>query len=135
MLNLITSFSFLFTSIHSYKRNYIFLTLGCILCLITSIIYHGSLLFYKKISFITRIIDMVVAHSCIVLFLYNYLNYHPLNLITLGCIIYIFLVYSVFKKSYSKKGDLWHSSIHIVSNIGISCMIEAYRRYNKLKVR
>ena len=133
MLNLLTSFSFLFTSIHSYKRNYIFLTLGCVLCLITSIIYHGSLLFCKKISFITRIIDMIVAHSCIVLFLYNYLSYHPLNLITIGCLIYLFLVYSVFKKSSTKNGDLWHSSIHIVSNIGVSCLIEAYKRSNVLK--
>ena len=133
MINLITSFSFLFTSIHSYKSNYFFLTLGCILCLFTSIIYHGSLLFNKKLPSITRIIDIVVTHSCVLFFSYRLLNYHPLNLITLGCIIYIFLVYSVFKKSYSKRGDLWHSSIHIVSNIGISSMIEAYKRHNKLK--
>ena len=133
MLNLITSFSFLFTSIYSYYSNYLLLTVGCIMCLITSIIYHSSLLFYKKISFISRIIDMTVTHICILIFSYNFFNFHPLNLVTLGCIIYIFLVYTIFKKSNSKRGDLWHSSIHIESNIGIISMIEAYKRNNKLK--
>ena len=42
-INFITSFLFLLSSLYSWYRNVIPICIGCSLCLISSIIYHGCL--------------------------------------------------------------------------------------------
>jgi hypothetical protein len=135
-LNLLTSFCFLWTLFHSRYRKCYHLEVGCFLCLITSIFYHGSRTLQKlkniadvrlkqSVEFF-RLVDICICQSCVVYFTYQSASYHWLYIGTLTAIVYIFLLYYVLRLSAREtSGELWHSTLHIIANIGISCLIEA----------
>ena len=121
MLNLLTSFSFLLPIVYSYYRICPEFTLGSILCLISSLSYHGGNMIISNhhIISILRYLDITIVNFCIIYFTLLCGYIHKLLIYVIIAIIYCFTVY-VFNKSSA----LLHSSIHIVSNIGICFLIE-----------
>jgi cytochrome bd-type quinol oxidase subunit 2 len=146
ILNLITSSCFILTTIHSYFRSCDELVIGCSICLMTSWLYHGSrtiVIFHQEkekkeentpyylklciyISPFFRLVDMIFCQFCIIYFTYQCASFNWLYIGTIMAIIYLLLMYYVFEKSKQKlDGDLWHCTLHIIANLGISCLIES----------
>ena len=121
MLNLLTSFSFLLPIVYSYYRVCPMFILGSILCLISSLFYHGGKIIISNHNIISiiRYIDIAIVNFCIIYFTLLCAYIHKLLIYVIIAIIYCFTIY-VFNKS----SELLHSSIHIVSNIGICFLIE-----------
>ncbi len=152
LLNFITSSCFIWTTLHSYFRGCNDLVIGCLACLTTSWLYHGSrtILFFHQESlkekdknkdknnktyyigfftFITplfRVLDIIICQFSIIYFTYQCASFNWLYIGTIMAIIYLFLMYYIFETSNRKfDGDLWHSTLHIIANLGISCLIES----------
>ena len=134
ILNLLTSSCFIITTIHAFYRNCELLMYGCMLCLMTSWLYHGSRTlylytnynFYKWLIPKVRLVDMGVCQSCVIYFTYMCASFHWLYIFTLCTVFYIFMNYYVFGTSKRVvDGYIWHASIHVIANIGICCLIES----------
>ncbi len=153
ILNLITSSCFVLTIIHSYFRRCDELVIGCSICLMTSCLYHGSRTivifheeqkekerekekgketkpYYLQVCIYTlpffRLVDMIFCQFCIIYFSYQCASFNWLYIGTIMAAFYLFVMYYVFEKSNRKlDGDLWHCTLHIIANLGISCLIES----------
>jgi len=124
-LNLFTSFCFIWTAGHALLRDCHQIFLGCVACLFSSVLYHGFYVLFKKPFTPLRIIDMTVTQFCIIYFSFMCYSSHWLYWVTVSCVIYLGLFYWIFNKSHQKDGFFWHSTLHIVGNFGISCLIES----------
>jgi len=146
-INFITSFLFLLTALYSGYRNVISICIGCSLCFITSIIYHGCLEYNvnanapatttpatttpttpirPNIMWYIRIIDMIVCNSSTIMFILVSIGFNIWYLLGLLCAYCDYFIY--YKCELSKcpiYGDYWHSTLHLVGNIGIVCMVES----------
>ena len=152
-INFITSFLFLLTALYSGYRNVISICIGCCLCFITSIIYHGCLEYNvnanapatttpatttpattkptkpikPNIMWYIRIIDIIVCNASTIMFILVSIGFNIWYLLGLLCAYYDYFIY--YKCELSKcpiYGDYWHSTLHLVGNIGIMCMVESY---------
>lgn len=132
-VNLITSASFLWTYYHAQVRNCYTLQIACMCCFVTSWLYHGSRIFGKNKPLVKilvpvfRVLDIIVCQSCVMYFYYQCASFHLLYGAATLAAAYIFLAYYFFKLSRGDNmySELWHASLHVVANIGISCLIEA----------
>ena len=131
-VNLITSASFLLTYQHAKLRNCYLLQLACMCCFVSSWLYHGSRIYGKNkpafqiLVFVFRVLDIIVCQGCVIYFYYQCASFHLLYGAATLAALYIFLAYYVFELSQNNMySELWHASLHVVANIGISCAIEA----------
>lgn len=129
LLNLLTSCCFIWTLVHAQVRECYQLEFGCLSCLLTSWLYHGSrmiVLFHTDTVRLFRWVDMATCQFCVVYFTYQCASWHWLYVGTIVALCYIFTMFYLFEASARKlDGDMWHSTLHIVANLGISCLIEA----------
>ncbi len=132
VVNLLTSCCFIWTMFHARLRNCRLLEIGCVSCLVTSVLYHGSRTFAHSLPWLVvvfRLVDMIICQCCVIVGLlvsYQCASFHWLYIGTIVSVAYIFSMYYIFRASErTVNGDMWHSSLHIVSNIGISFLIEA----------
>ena len=126
LLTLVTSFYFIINAHYAFLKNKIELSYGCDVLAISSILYHGfSLTVIKpKIIEVIRRIDSSISSICIGWFMVANaklsLGYFTAWL-TLVYIYYIYIKYDL--TSHKTCGDVWHATIHIISNIGIIALI------------
>jgi uncharacterized protein YacL len=107
-----------YSSIIVKNRNNNELFYGCIFCLISSYLYHGSLVYYKykkidkkelnnnKTIIIFKNLDIIISHVSIIYFIvppifYNFNKFNLFLAITVICCIICFAIY------YSKKEILY----------------------------
>ena len=125
VLNFATSFCFIWTWAHASYRGCPQLAFGCLLCLLTSICYHGSEVIGLKLPFF-RMVDMIVCQFCVVYFSCVCASFHWLYVLTITAVLYLLVMfYWLGMSSRDHDGHMWHSTLHFVGNTGISCLIEA----------
>ena len=132
-LNILTSFCFLATFLHSYHRECFDIQSACLLCLITSVSYHGTCHAFNSNCVLNaiRYIDMVVCQSCVAYFTYQsiFSCYHWLCIGFVTSLMCTFCIYYVFRlSSHPQYGVIWHSILHLIANAGVSFLIEAQFR-------
>jgi len=143
-INFITSFLFLITALYSYHKNIISICIACSLCLISSIIYHGCLYYNTStnnpitntsnntpinpnIMQYIRIIDMIICNLSAVMFILVSFGFNIWYMYGLLCAYYNYVIYYECGLSFCPKyGEYWHSTLHLMGNIGIICMIESF---------
>ena len=126
-MNMISSFAFLASGTVAYYRNIVPICIGSILCLTSSLFYYTSIIMHSRYTHIIKVIDMFICQSCILYFILTYMSLHYLNIITFLAVLYLVLVYYILNLSNGSKNNyIWHSSIHLIANIGIISLIEAY---------
>ena len=150
-INFITSFLFLLTALYSWYRNVISICIGCCLCFISSIIYHGCLTYNvnanapatttpttttptkpttpikPNIMWYIRMIDIIICNASVIMFILVSIGFNIWYSLGLLCAYYDYMVYYKYQMSKCLKyGDYWHSTLHLVGNIGIMCMVESY---------
>ena len=136
-LNLLTSCCFIWTFAHAGFRECYHIQISCLGCLITSWFYHGFrvITFYDHSSSISkltpyvRLVDMGFCQGCVVYFTYQCASFSILYIFTLLLAACIFTMYYIFTPG----GDMWHSILHIVANVGVSCLIESVTSSPNLK--
>jgi hypothetical protein len=154
-INFITSFLFLLTALYSWYRNVILICISCSLCFISSIIYHGCLEYnitanilattkptttipatttlttlttpiHPNIISYIRIVDIIVCNTSTIIFILVSIGFNIWYLFGLLCAYYNYFIYYKCKLSTCPiYGDYWHSTLHLVGNIGILCMVES----------
>lgn len=180
-INFITSYLFLITAFYSWYRNVISICIGCILCFITSIIYHACLEYnisapatttttttapatttttttapattapattapattnttttapattygtnepiHHNVMWYIRMIDVIVCNASVIIFSISSIGFNIWYLFGLLCAYYNYFIYYKCQLSTCPTyGEYWHSTIHVVGNIGIICMVES----------
>jgi hypothetical protein len=128
-LNFITSFAFIISALYSYIRGNNYIYHGSIMCLITSLFYHGSLT-YKvddALSEAFRIVDILTTQFCILFYIVESIGFNIWSYISVGCLSYMILLYYIYSGSqHPEYGYYLHSTLHIVSNIGIITIVESH---------
>lgn len=130
LLNLTTSLLFGLTSAYTYYMNVIPFFVACGCCLMTSVLYYGSCLLQidEDLSNSLKIIDIIICNFSvfycgIIGFSYGFNIWSTLCML---CIIYIIIVYYFLHLSHHPEyGYYIHSSIHIIGNIGVYCLLQS----------
>ena len=143
-----------YSSIIVKNRNNNELFYGCIFCLISSYLYHGSLVYYKykkidkkelnnnKTISIFKNLDIIISHASIIYFIvppifYNFNKFNLFLAITVICCIICFVIYyrkkEIFNnnsKNYLYEEYIKHSFIHFFAITGICCIVLHNTFYN-----
>jgi len=128
-LNFLTSFAFVISALYSYFRGNNFIYHGSIMCLITSILYHGALIqkVDPALSESLKIIDILNTHLCVLFYTAESMGFNIWTYISLACILYMITLYYYYSASHHPEyGYYIHSTIHIIANIGVMSMVESH---------
>ena len=115
-LNFYTTIFFLGPTFIGYKKNCNQIGFGSLLCFISGSLYHSSY------NILLKTLDQCIISSSIIYFIYNGATMTLYFYGTLLC--FLILVIGYINLSYSDNGILFHSILHVVSNIGIYFLIE-----------
>lgn len=119
-LNFKTSFFFLLPLFYSYYNNLFDITIGCLLCLITSIINHATY------DYIFNILDKIVNSICLIYYSIIYFNNNIWYYLMLICLLFVVYIIKISKLSYNIDYGIYiHSLTHFIGNIGIIFLIKA----------
>jgi hypothetical protein len=119
----------------SIYKNVVEFECGCFFVLCSSILYHGArtLKLDEDLIEALKVIDIINVYVCILYFTYLSLGFNIWYGLGWVCILYMLTLYYWFNASnHPEYGHYLHSSIHIISNIGIAFMIESYLLINSL---
>jgi hypothetical protein len=111
-----------------YKNSLQF-TQGCILILLSSILYHGARTLKLDTDLIEslKIIDIINVHVCTLYFTYLSFGFNIWYGLWWICILYMVTSYYMLNASnHPEYGYYLHSSYHLIGNLGILFMIESY---------
>jgi hypothetical protein len=129
-INLVSSFAFGVAAYYSlYIRNSICFMQGSMMCLISSILYHGARTLKLDEDLINslRTLDIINIHVCTIYFTILSFGYNIWYLLWWLCIIYMVILYYWMNVSYHPSyGYYLHSSYHLLGGVGISFMLESY---------
>ena len=115
-LNFFTLLFFLPTMVFGYLRKCPEVSSGCLLCFITGILYHST--YQRKFM----ILDQCVITTCLTYFMYFGFTISWYFLGTCFCLVNLIVGY--FICSLGHNSVLYHSCLHIISNLGIGLLIQ-----------
>jgi hypothetical protein len=119
-LNFKTSFLFLLPLFYSYYNNLLDITLGCNICLITSLLNHAT---YNKII---NKIDKITNSICLIYFTIYYYTNNIYYYLMICCLCIVVYTIKISKLSYHLQYGIYiHSLIHLIGNIGILLLIKS----------
>lgn len=119
-INFATSFLFLIPIIYNYYCEIPLITEGSISCLMSSLLNHAT--YHPMINFLDKI---VIKWNIVFNFIYFFQNNIYYYLAT-SSILYMLIIYHIIGLSHcNKNGIYWHSSLHLIGNLGICCLIKA----------
>ena len=81
---------------------------------------------HPDIMWYIRIVDIIVCNASTIIFILVSVGLNIWYLSGLLCAYYNYFIYYKCKLSMCPiYGDYWHSTLHLVGNIGIVCMVES----------
>ena len=124
-LNFHTISLFIIPVIISIKKEYYDISRGCLLIIISGLMYHYT---YIKAF---EILDKIMILFCFIYYYtlgYTYTYYY---LISIMCMLTSITIYNTL--SYSKYGIVFHSLIHLISSTSICLLIYGCSENNECK--